>query len=237
MSQMTFGERELIKAIRLSNADEVRTWIERGTKVNFWDENSYTPLLHAASATPEIIQMLIAAGADPNGGDDKGYAPLQQALGGCRLDCAQALLDGGADINYQPKRGDGLSPLHTAVFGDNSGNALVRVPFLIERGAKFDLTMTWQGHENLTPEGLGKLLDAKAGRFMLTEYFINAREDRREQLVAALRANAADIAGDEVDIAAARDAVEKERRENMARSRLDDVLAAARSGRFKLGAR
>ena len=84
---------------------------------------------------------------------------------------------------------------------------------------------------------LGKLLDAKAGRFMLTEYFINAREDRRAQLVAALRANAADIAGDEVDIAAARDAVEKERRENMARSRLDDVLAAARSGRFKLGAR
>jgi ankyrin repeat protein len=67
---------------------------------------SKTPLLAAADwpgyfpAGPAVVQLLIDAGADPNGttGGDKPESPLHWAASSDDADVAEALIRGGADI-------------------------------------------------------------------------------------------------------------------------------------------
>jgi len=69
----------------------------------------------AAGCHPELVQLLLDRGADPNRGNDYGWTPLHQAGYGNRLDLAELMLSAGADPSLSA-RGDGGTPLVVALF-------------------------------------------------------------------------------------------------------------------------
>jgi ankyrin repeat protein len=104
---------------------------------------SRTPL-HVASDWPgyfpngpAIVRLLIQAGADPNAGNMEGQpseTPLHWAASSDDVDVADALMDGGADIEALGASIGGGTPLDDAV-GYGCWHVARR---LVERGARVD---------------------------------------------------------------------------------------------------
>ena len=59
-----------------------------------------------------IVEGLLAAGADMNKADERGWTPLNTAADKGHIQIAQALMDAGADMNKD--NDDGWTPLNTA---------------------------------------------------------------------------------------------------------------------------
>jgi len=68
--------------------------------------------LAAASNSPAIAKVLIAAGAKVNAGDNDRETPLHTAATRGRANVAEVLLEAGADVNARDEYG--LTPLHSA---------------------------------------------------------------------------------------------------------------------------
>ncbi|KAF8204150.1 ankyrin repeat-containing domain protein [Mycena galopus ATCC 62051] len=85
------------------------------------------PPLHAASRTShlELVQFLLASGADPNLRDNFGKTAL---LGATNVDVIQALLNSGADIHAADRNG-----WNVLTYVDATDSKLLR--FLLEHGA------------------------------------------------------------------------------------------------------
>jgi ankyrin repeat protein len=72
------------------------------------DRMRSTFLHHAAVTNARVVEALLKAGADPNRYDSIGFAaPLHLAAswGDSALDCAKALVEGGADVNAVNSQG------------------------------------------------------------------------------------------------------------------------------------
>jgi len=86
---------------------------------------------------PVIVKMLIDAGADPNAaiiGGSHSETPLHWAASSDDVDVADALIDGGADVEVQGASIGGGTPLDDAV-----GYGFWHVArLLVERGARVD---------------------------------------------------------------------------------------------------
>lgn len=86
---------------------------------------------------PAVVRLLLANGADPNGGAEgfgRQETPLHWAASSDDVDVAKALIDGGADIEALGGSIAGGSPLDNAV-----GYGCWRVArLLVERGARVD---------------------------------------------------------------------------------------------------
>jgi len=90
---------------------------------------------------PAVVRLLLANGADPNGGSDalpqlQGHqeTPLHWAASSDDVDVAEALIDGGADIEAPGGSIAGGTPLDNAV-----GYGCWRVArLLVQRGARVD---------------------------------------------------------------------------------------------------
>jgi ankyrin repeat protein len=86
---------------------------------------------------PAIVRLLIQAGADPNAGNMEGQpseTPLHWAASSDDVDVADALMDGGADIEALGASIGGGTPLDDAV-GYGCWHVARR---LVERGARVD---------------------------------------------------------------------------------------------------
>ena len=104
----------------------------------------YRTLLHVVADWPgyfpnghAVVRLLLARGADPNGGS-YGYAhqetPLHWAASSDDIDVAEALIEGGADIEAPAGSIANGTPLDNAV-----GYACWRVArLLVDRGARVD---------------------------------------------------------------------------------------------------
>uniref|UniRef100_A0A2K5JWU6 Uncharacterized protein n=1 Tax=Colobus angolensis palliatus TaxID=336983 RepID=A0A2K5JWU6_COLAP len=109
---------------------------EKVSHVNTRDEDEYTPLHHAAySGHLDIVQELIAQGADAHAMTVDGWTPLHSAL-------ASFLLQHDADINAQTK--GLLAPLHLAAGNRDSKDTLelLLVSCYIKAGLKNNLEET-----------------------------------------------------------------------------------------------
>lgn len=97
-----------------------RVLVERGAPVSESDEGSgLTPLHFAAQQSePALVELLLAAGADPRARSLDGQTPLHRAIfSGCERG-ARALIAAGADPNALAA--DGETPLESALFEADS---------------------------------------------------------------------------------------------------------------------
>ena len=86
---------DLVNACKQGDLAAAKAAIEAGADVNAKDAGG-SMAIDNAFLWPEITQLLLDNGADPNGGN---YPPLLQACAGYSTDVVKLLLDAGADPN------------------------------------------------------------------------------------------------------------------------------------------
>jgi ankyrin repeat protein len=91
-----------------------------------------TPLHQAAArGHKEVVELLIAKGADVNAKAENGVAPLHVAAGAGHKEIAELLIAKGADVDT--RTGSGETPLDLAIKYKNTGYV---VDFLRKHGGK-----------------------------------------------------------------------------------------------------
>ncbi|WP_298834226.1 ankyrin repeat domain-containing protein [uncultured Piscinibacter sp.] len=97
------GTTPLMLAAVLGQRDVVARLIDKGADVNAADERGFTALFHACynpdedRGHPEVVELLLAAGADKEAKIGYGVRPLMYAAGNGEAGVVSALLRGGAD--------------------------------------------------------------------------------------------------------------------------------------------
>lgn len=101
----TVGADDFRMAILRGNLDAIKTFINKGYKVNTVLKCGWPPLMYAASsALPQIVKFLIDNGADPHSHKDM-YTVLMAACGSAAsseediLQCVSYLLEKGVNVN------------------------------------------------------------------------------------------------------------------------------------------
>jgi ankyrin repeat protein len=102
---MVFGGTPLSAAIQGRKIMNVRVLLEAGSDANHIvtpEDNMRRTLLHLAAqdGIPEIIQLLLDQGADPNVLDELGGTPAHWAVQNNHCEAVKILLDGGLDPNF-----------------------------------------------------------------------------------------------------------------------------------------
>ncbi len=99
---------DLIELARTGTAQDVQTAISNEVDVNARDKNGETALMGAAeyNPNPEVITVLLAAGADVNARNDSGWTPLMGAVVlNQHPDVITVLLAAGADAKAKDNAG------------------------------------------------------------------------------------------------------------------------------------
>lgn len=122
----------LIWMLGRQNLPAVKLLLELGADPNQYVRNGIGPpvWVSAAGGRKEALTLLLDHGGDPNlvyGGD----SPLMKAISGSHLDCAELLLQRGADINHD----DG--PMDMAIVHVQFEDVL----WLLNHGYTYDLSM------------------------------------------------------------------------------------------------
>lgn len=82
------------------HADVVRELLTAGAEIEAGGVDGFTPLLNASGPceNPDVIALLLSAGADPNFTDNRyGWTPLSRAVEYCRPETVRLLIEAGAD--------------------------------------------------------------------------------------------------------------------------------------------
>jgi ankyrin repeat protein len=106
------------------HASIVRSLLERGATVDQPSQNALhaTPLQSAAAARSiEIVEMLLAKGADPNAREAGGFTALHAAAQNGQIDMARLLVAHGAEVNARAENGQ--TPLAVALKESQAGVA------------------------------------------------------------------------------------------------------------------
>lgn len=96
--------------------ETARYLLKAGAAVNSQSKNALqaTAIQSAAAANHlELVDLLIANGADPNCREQNGYTPLHAAAQNGNLDMIRALIFGGADLDARSN--DGKMPVDVAL--------------------------------------------------------------------------------------------------------------------------
>lgn len=135
------GDALVSAALRL-DVGEVKALLERGVDANARSPTLPHSPLNAATLTGcgkgeeryaqslEIVDVLLAAGANPNATEGAGTSTLTMAAQRCPGEVVQRLLDAGGDVAHRSPQGWG--PLSMALMVRNKSSARV----LIEHGAR-----------------------------------------------------------------------------------------------------
>ena len=165
---------QLRSAIKEGSIENVKKAIANGANVNAMAFRSYGALVRApldqaaGGGRKDIVQLLIAKGANVNTKTDEGSTPLHSAAANEHENIAELLIAKGADVNAKKK--NGLTPLHLATgSGWQGGYEIAKL--LISKGAD---------------------VNAKAYKYNLTPLHNAAREGRKET-IKILIANGADV--------------------------------------------
>jgi TonB family protein len=119
---LTDREKQLLTAARTGEASAVAALI---VNLNVADRDGVTPLMLAASrGSHRVIEVLLAAGADPDAQNVKGFTALMLAVIGKHLEAAAVLINAGADPGAESAQG--ITALDLAkVTGDRAMALLV----------------------------------------------------------------------------------------------------------------
>jgi uncharacterized protein len=143
---------------------------------------------------PEIVKMLICAGADPNApatGGTFSETPLHWAASSDDVDVAAALIDGGADIEMLGGSIAGGTPLDNAV-GYGCWNV---ARLLVERGAR--VNKLWHAAALGMMSRVEELMDSNPALTVddITEAFWQACSGGQRRVAEYLLSKGADING------------------------------------------
>ncbi|MDP7051097.1 MAG: ankyrin repeat domain-containing protein [Verrucomicrobiota bacterium] len=151
------------------NIKAVEQYLAAGKDVNVKDDlYGDTPLLWATGfGHKEVIEMLIAKGANVNSKAEGGWTPLHYATGGNDQEIVRLLIAEGADLNSKNAK-DQITPLHWATW---RGHEEV-VELLIIKGADINAknksggtplhNAAWKGHKEIIDLLIGKGADVNA---------------------------------------------------------------------------
>lgn len=121
---------ELWEIIENENMEKIKGFIAFDSNLNKKDESGRTLLHYAAQhGKPEIVELLLQAGADINAITTDGSTPLAEAVENCHQQIASLLLEQGADPNLG-KTTQGTTLHIAAINGDITIGRL-----LLEHGA------------------------------------------------------------------------------------------------------
>jgi ankyrin repeat protein len=145
------GRTALYRAVDEKHAPVVDLLLRSGADPNIakgYSQYQDTAVAKAASGPPEILRLLLAAGADPSrGGASVRYSPLHQAASSGSVENVRLLLEAGA----RPSTSDsGFSPLHEVVRNSLSSTeetAPALIELLVSAGNPIDA----QDGEGATP--------------------------------------------------------------------------------------
>ena len=106
---LALGKKRFLKLCRAGDAEELRAELESDPNfVRSWlDNEGETPLMTAAEKTrnPEVIRVLLAAGADVNDQDEDDETPLMYAMDDyANIGVVRALLEGGANVHLRDEK-------------------------------------------------------------------------------------------------------------------------------------
>lgn len=158
----------------------VKNLLTMGVDVKQEDESGRTYLHYVKS--PEIIDLLLAAGADINAQNPAGYTPLLSAFNKRAMSVATALIERGAKLNLVNNIGN--TALHYAVYQQEKDIALT----LLEKGIDTEI-------RNMRGQtALEAAIDLKYIGFssLIEEFLINKEKERQELEQQALEKQAAD---------------------------------------------
>jgi len=136
VSQMS-GLTPLMTASRTGSLELVQALLTAGASVNTatTDKRSTALMWAVSEVHADIVDALIAAGADPSPSTTPGFTPLMYAAQQGNIAIARALIKAGADVNAPSA--DGSHALPYAIFVGEAQFAL----FLLEQGADPDSEM------------------------------------------------------------------------------------------------
>lgn len=112
-----------------------------GCDVNAKNHQGDTPLLLVNFRQPQLVELLLKAGADVKVTDSRGRGPLHLAAESERLESVKLVLDTGVDVNQLDR--EDKSALYYAVENDEAKSGVVEiVKLLVERGAQINRPKT-----------------------------------------------------------------------------------------------
>jgi ankyrin repeat protein len=159
------SDSEFVELCKNGSLQQINDAIEYRANVNARDRG-WTPLMAAAreNPDPEVIAVLIKAGADVNAANISGRTPLILAAGNSpNIDVIKILIDKGADVN--PKT-EGNTPLMAAAIDNTNPEAITA---LVNAGADVNATnslgrtpLLLAAKNNSNPEVVKALINAGA---------------------------------------------------------------------------
>jgi len=106
----------LIQAVLVGNATIVRLLLDNGADTDAWDDDELQAIHHAVDAgDQQMLKLLLAAGADPNGG--LWTTPLMSSIDIGNIQAAKVLINAGADLNPTQPGGTGTALMMAAKEG------------------------------------------------------------------------------------------------------------------------
>ena len=133
----------LLRAITTGHTDEVRKLLSTGADPNecYGEDEEPALLVAAIEGREEISALLVAAGANVNAPDCRGYTPLMGAVCADNLPIVQALLAAGAEVNHRCAQ-SGATALHDTA----TGNHLAIARELLAAGADVNAAENAEGN-------------------------------------------------------------------------------------------
>jgi ankyrin repeat protein len=193
---------ELADAIRRDDLIGITAALEAGADPNATDDTDDRPAAWSALAeaayqdavgdhSPRFVEILLAAGADPN---PPGYPPLFMCINqlGTSLPAMHRLLDAGADPNaINPADGDTLVHRVTQIGSNDAIELVLGLGLSLERGDACGRTPLLAAVHQENPDAIRRLLQAGADPTAVDSDGLSAEQlaqdsERTDELLAAL---------------------------------------------------